>query len=371
MLQAAENRVFDQMRGLVRHVTPVSPNAAQGLVADVYAQLRSEFQLAPPLTLHSPAPKILAGAWSVTRESQIAQGRLSRTAKEAISASVSQLNRCPYCVDAHTGLLHGAAKHDVAASIRNEDADAIADNHIRELVRWALATRSPTDPIVANPPWSSEEAPEAIGTALAYHYVNRMVHVFLGDDLLPLPSSLRGTARRVFGATFAKRIVLRGGAPGASLGLLPDAPLPSDLHWAQSHPVIAGAWARFAAVVEDGGQRVLPEPVRALLLSRLAGWAGGDPGISASWVDDAVASLEEAHRPAGRFALLVAFASYQVDGGTIDAFRTTTPGDRALVEASAWVALQAARRIGVWLRRPEVPPGGPVRRTQEREVHAH
>ena len=354
MLQAVENRVFDQMRGLVHHITPVAPDAAEGLVADVYAQLRGEFQIAPPLTLHSPAPRILAGAWSVTRESQIVPGRLARPMKEAIAASVSHINTCPYCVDAHTGLLHGAAKHDIAASIRNGQPEAITDDRMRELVRWALATRRPGDPLITNPPFSLEEAPEAIGTALAYHYVNRMVHVFLGDDLLPMPSSFRGVARRIFGATFGKRMVRRGGEPGASLGLLPDAPLPDDLCWAKSSPAIAGAWARFAAVVEEAGQRILPEPVRALLLTRLAGWEGEDPGISASWVEDAVASLEEVHRPTGRFVILVALASYRVDESTVEAFRSMTPGDRELVQAAAWAALQAARRIGSWLQEPIV-----------------
>jgi AhpD family alkylhydroperoxidase len=354
MFQVIENRMFDQMGSLVQHITPVAPDAAEGLVAEVYAQLRREFQIAPPLTLHSPAPPILAGAWSVTRESQIALGRLARPMKEAIAASVSRVNTCPYCVDAHTGLLHGAAKHDVAASIRDGQPEAITDDRMRELVRWALATRSPGDPMITSPPFSPEEAPEAIGTALAYHYVNRMVHVFLGDDLLPLPSGFRGVARRVFGATFGKRMVRRGGEPGASLDLLPDALLSSDLHWAKSNPAIAGAWARFAAVVDEAGPRVLPEPVRALLLTRLAEWDGEDPGMSASWVEDAVASLEEVDRPAARLVLLVAFASYRVDDSTVQAFRATTPGDRELVEAAAWAALQAARRIGSWLQEPNV-----------------
>jgi AhpD family alkylhydroperoxidase len=350
MLQAIENRVFDQMRVLVQHITPVAPDVAEGLVAEVYAQLRREFQIAPPLTLHSPAPRILAGAWSVTRESQIASGRLTRPMKEAIAVSVSGINACPYCVDAHTGLLQGADQQDVAASIRNGQPEAITDDPTRELVRWALATRSPDDPMLANPPFSSEEAPEAIGTALVYHYVNRMVHVFLGDKLVPLPSGFRSIARRIYGATFAKRMVRRGGEPGASLDLLPDAPLPSDLRWAQSNPVIAGAWARFAAVVNEAGQRVLPEPVRALLLTQLAEWKGEDPGMSAAWVEDAVASLDETHRPAARFVLLVAFASYRVDESTVEAFRAATPGDSDLVEAAAWAALQAARRIGSWLQ---------------------
>jgi len=349
MFQVIENRVFDQMRGLVQHVAPVAPHAAEGLVADVYSQLRREFQLGPPLTLHSPAPRILAGAWSVVRESQIARGRLARATKEAIAVSVSRINTCPYCVDAHSGLLGGAAKHDVAASIRNGQPEAITDDRTRDLVRWALATRCPGDPIITSPPFSLEEAPEAIGTALAYHYVNRMVHVFLGDDLVPLPSAFRGISRRMYGATLAKRLVRRSGEPGASLDLLPDASLPDGFRWARSNPAISGAWARFVAAVEEGGHRVLPEPVRAMLRTRLADWNGEDPGMGETWVGDAVTSLEEGHQPAGRLALLVSLASYRVDEDTVRAFQATTSGDRELVEATAWAALQAVRRVGSWL----------------------
>ncbi|NOQ84015.1 MAG: carboxymuconolactone decarboxylase family protein, partial [Myxococcales bacterium] len=122
--------------------------------------------------------------------------------------------------------------------------------------------------------------------------------------------------------------------------------------WAESNPIIAGAWARFAAVVDEAGQRVLPDPVRAVLLTRLAQWKGEDPGMSAASVEETVASLDETHRPAARFVLLVALASYRVDDRSVEAFRAATPGDRDLVEAAAWAALQAARRIGSWLQAP-------------------
>lgn len=43
-----------------RHVRPVPRAAAEGLVAAVYQQLARELQLAPPLTVHAPAPRLLA-----------------------------------------------------------------------------------------------------------------------------------------------------------------------------------------------------------------------------------------------------------------------------------------------------------------------
>ena len=45
----------------VRYLHPVPAAAATGLVAEVYAQAEREFGLLPPLPLHSPLPRLLAG----------------------------------------------------------------------------------------------------------------------------------------------------------------------------------------------------------------------------------------------------------------------------------------------------------------------
>ncbi|MGB5809047.1 MAG: carboxymuconolactone decarboxylase family protein [Polyangiales bacterium] len=350
MLQLIENQLFDQMRGMVRHITPVPPGDATGLVADVYAQMRSEFQLAPPFTLHSPAPSILAGVWSAVRESEIAKGHLPRVSKEAIAAAVSRANECPYCVDAHTGLLQGASHRDAGRAIRNRHFDRIPDVSTRALVQWASATRRPDDPIVASPPFAPDAAPEAIGTSLAFHYINRMVHVFLGDGLLPGPSGFRGAARHVFGATFAKRIVQRGGSPGGSLGLLPVAPVPPDFAWAERSPSISAAWSRFVQVVEDGGERSVPGSVQKVVEHALTAWRGDDPGLVGSWLDQGVAPLDDEERPLGRLLLTTALASYRVNPDDVGSVRAEMGSDTALIEATAWASLRAARRVGDWLQ---------------------
>ena len=47
----------------------VSPNTATGLVADVYQQIKGDMMLVPePFLVHSPAPELLAGSWSLFRE---------------------------------------------------------------------------------------------------------------------------------------------------------------------------------------------------------------------------------------------------------------------------------------------------------------
>jgi hypothetical protein len=137
--------------------------------------------------------------------------------------------------------------------------------------------------------------------------------------------------------------------PGAALGLLPEAPVPDDLGWTAGNQVIGDTFARVIAVIEAAGARAIADPVRDLISSELAGWSGQPAGLGRSWVDDALSRLAPADWPAGRLALLVAFAPHQVGPGDIAEFRQSQRSDEDLISLAAWASLAAARRVGSWL----------------------
>ena len=319
------------------------------LLAQTYHQIKRDFgALVEPFTLHAPAPRLLAGIWMATRETELV-GIVRREIKEAVAATVSRLNQCPYCVDAHTTMLHAVSAHGAAAAISHANDGEIQDPAIRQIVAWAEATRSPEDPLLQRPPFSEAEAPEIIGTAVAFNYTNRMVDIFL--DETPLPSNrgwLKGTLKRMAGWYFS-RAARRRKPAGTSLALLPEAELPADMSWAASSPTVAGAFARWAAVVEIAGQDALPINVRLLVREHIAAWNGEPPSLSRGWVEKALAGLDDAEKPAARLALLTALAPYQIDENTIAAFRAQQPGDEKLIAATAWASFTAARRVGTWL----------------------
>src|SRR5262249_13547931 len=244
-----------------------------------------DFLPAPLVTLHAPVPAVLAGVWSILRETLLA-GEVDRSHKEVIAATVSKANTCPFCVDAHTSLLHATSNHHAASAILRGDYDRIHDEQLHALVQWVLAKGTSNANGVPPPPFAPHEAPEIIGTAVAFHYINRMVNVFLGDTFLPLPSALKGVTGRLLGATAGKRFVRRL-QQGSSLRFVPDAILPDDLFWAAGNPTVAGAFAGFAKVVEQAGSAVLPEGVRALVSDRVQAWNGEALGLSRRWVEDA------------------------------------------------------------------------------------
>ncbi|MEV0460194.1 carboxymuconolactone decarboxylase family protein [Catellatospora methionotrophica] len=339
----------------VQHVTPVHPAAATGLVTQVYQQMERDFgMLAPPIALHSPAPDSLAAAWSILRESLLSTGHTGRRTREVVAAAVSAANTCPYCVAVHGSTLVGLGGRELAAVGRGRP-DEIADAGMRALARWAGG-----DPAVPAP-FPDAHTAELVGVAVTFHYLNRMVNVFLPPSPLPpaVPARARGAVENVTGRIMAA-LARRTAAPGLSAPLLPAAPLPADLHWASGQPAIAAAFARAAHAVDRAADTVLPGPVRELAEQLAATPDAGPTGLSAApWLDAAVAPLPAAQRPTGRLLLLTMFASYRVTAPLVAQVRQDTGLDDAgLIRITSWASLLAARAAGDRLSAARPSPDG-------------
>jgi AhpD family alkylhydroperoxidase len=323
----------------IRYVHAVPPGRPTGVVNAVYIQLERDFGLlAPPVALHSPSPAVLAAVWAMLRESLIASGLASRADKEVVASAVSVANSCPYCVEVH-GMALGSLGHGgTADAISGGVRERIEDPETRALAAWAAGVPGG----IARP----EQVPELVAVSVAFHYLNRVVNVFLGASPLPaaVPAPARGMVRSVLGR------FLRPGAaePGASLGLLPEAQgnPPADLKWTDGNETIAAAFERAVAAVEEAASSVVSPRVREVVLRELASWNGASPGLSRSWAEPQVAVLPETERPAARLALLTAMAAYQVDETVVADFRRGQPEEHALVELVAWASLTAARVFG-------------------------
>lgn len=335
--------------GGMKHVSPVGRREARGLVALVYRQVALEYQLVPPLTLHSPVPDLMAALWGITRESFLA-GTAGRVEREAVAATVSRVNACPFCVEAHAMSLHGTGRHDLAETLVS--GGDVVDPNLQPLLAWAAATRQPGSLALQEPPFHVKEMPHFIGTALLFHYINRMVHVFLGDSPLPALPGMGRALRRAAGT------MLMGGAggrpliPGLAEGLQrpdsPDGPSVRRFPWAAEAPAVLQAWQNFDWVIRNLGERHVPAPIHLLIQEALEQWRGQDMGLSRAWADDLSRDLPEDQQPLGRLSLLVALASHQVDDQAVQAAGDGREGAR-LVSVTAWASAMAAFRIGEWI----------------------
>ncbi|MBU2588177.1 MAG: carboxymuconolactone decarboxylase family protein [Alphaproteobacteria bacterium] len=334
--------------GSVRYLEPVKRTQAKGLLAQTYEAIEREFALVPPLTIQSACPEVLAGLWIAFREVFVVDPD-HRTEREIVSAGISQVNECPYCVEVHSAMLDATGDHGLAMAIRSDGREADEN----AVLQWAKATLTPGDARLANPPFPLRLAPQMLGTALLFHYVNRMVSVFLDES----PSPMRFTSRigrnlfgRVFGGTLGRRLVTVRAEAGRSLGLLDRAPLPDAFNWARPDPIIASALARFNAAVETAGGQYLPIDVRCAVTEFLDDWHGETMPLSNHWMDNALSGIVvESDRIAARLALLTAVTPYRVERRLIEDFQAHFPGDAAIVAATAWASLAATKRIASWI----------------------
>jgi AhpD family alkylhydroperoxidase len=346
-------------------VAVIPPRRAEGAVADIYAEIRHDFgAVVDPFTLHSPAPELLAAVWPMFREPLIA-GEAPRYLKEAVATAVSESNRCPWCVDAHTIMLHAATRHDVAGALRR--GRELKDPEAAAVVAWARASRPPEPEELASPPFDPALAPEFIGTAVGFHYINRAVSALVGPSPLPFGGRFGSITSRIAGRWFARAV----NRPADSSLAAPTSsqPLPPDLAWAEPAPSIAAAFASFASAVDRAGAEALDQPTRNLVKERVLAWKGEFPPPTQSWVDELLVDIERAQRPGARVALLAALAPYQIDDRLIDAYREQGADDARVVGTVAWASFVTARRVAEWLvapleaadrRTPREGPTGPA-----------
>jgi hypothetical protein len=172
---------------------------------------------------------------------------------------------------------------------------------------------------------------EILGTAVTFHYFNRMASVFLESVPISLPASVSAH-------------------PGDSLALLAPAALPEDLRWSEPATVIASAFARMARVVDSAALELIPADVRTVVANRIARWNGEGVRLDLGWIENTTRILHSMDRPLAALLLLTALGPHQVDSRLVSAVRKGCPDphdwSRYLVSVVAWAAFTAARRVG-------------------------
>jgi hypothetical protein len=340
--------LFDRMSvKTMRYVTAISRRDATGLVADIYDQVSKDFFINGSITSHSKVPELMAGMWTLGRESILVNDKVSRTLKEAMGAILSRINDCPYCGDMFVSLVHGGGEHDVASLILSGEENQIRDPLVRAQLQWAVAAATGEREKLAQSPFTEAQMPEALSTLMMSCYVNRFSHVVMdGSPVVPLFGlhRIKDAMLRMFG-TELKTTTERDITPGLALDLLPAAPIPNDLAWAASNPRIQNGIARWAAAINRETPRAVPAAVRDLVQTSLGQWQGERMPISRSWVDGETADLTGRDRAMARLALVIGKASYQVDDGMVQEVLDHGCDEETLIRLLAWASFTAARRI--------------------------
>ncbi|MER5647737.1 DNA-binding protein [Streptosporangium sp. NPDC002524] len=327
------------MPSLFRHITPVPPETATGQVAAVYEQVNAEFSsIGPAVMMMSPAPELLAPGWALLRESLLA-GSVPRRNKEAVAVSVSQVNRAEYDIAGHLIFLELSGGGDVAQALRHGDDPA--DEEVAAVVRWARGTGTPGSAAPGAPPVPEALAPEYIGTALALHFVNRMVLILLAEHLLPGGMRESDTARPFEGAPIARAVEPR--ASGDGLLLLKDGDAGPAPAWAGESSV-GPAYAALRDSAAKGGF-LLSEEARAVVRDTVGRHLGGYLPADDGWPATALDTLTPGDRAGATLAILAALAPDQITEDDVARWRTDRYTDHCLLHLLAFGAMVAVERV--------------------------
>ncbi|MEV2264789.1 carboxymuconolactone decarboxylase family protein [Streptomyces anulatus] len=310
-----------------RFTSPEPADGTTGTAAAVHAQVTRDFGIegALPFVALSAAPDLMAGAWALMRESLLS-GHASRTEKELVTYGVSRANRCPFCVGAHTLLLHAGGDRELAGSLARGERPA--DPEHDRLLAWGQDMRGRW-------PFAADDAPEFVGSALAFHFINRIVSALIDEEAVSGgadPAELLDTEA---GHALVRAVRARP-EPGLSLPLLgTGCPQPS---WAAGTPV----GAAFAALrtAAHAGAGLLDEPDATFVRESVAAWDGFTPlPLTGDGLPD------RAERPGARLALLAARAPYRITAEDVKAWRVEPFTDHCLVHLVAFGAMLAVERV--------------------------
>ncbi|GAA3595550.1 carboxymuconolactone decarboxylase family protein [Nonomuraea rosea] len=327
------------MPSLIRHITPVSPDRAKGVVAEVYAQVNAEFSsIGPAVMMMSPVPELMAAGWSLMREAQLA-GDVPVLDKVMVALGAAQANRLDYDVQAFLAVLRLLGRPELADDI--EGGGAPADPHLAALLRWAASTGvEGRDP--GRPPFSGQAAAEYLGTALFTHFVDRAAAALLPAGLTP--GTMDPDDEPPFDGAPVLRELGQDLSPGATLPLLDGLPSGPPPAWAAGSPIGAAYAALVATAAQGGG--LLSDAAADVATQVIAGHRGRRTAAG-DWLEEPLAALPEQERLGARLAILAGLAPEAITDEHVAAWRATDRrfSDHCTVYLLAFGAMAAVTAI--------------------------
>ncbi|MFG6200666.1 DNA-binding protein [Nonomuraea sp. JJY05] len=325
---------------LVRHITPVLPHRARGLVAEVYAQVNAEFSsIGPAVMMVSPSPELMAAGWSLMRESQLA-GDVPALEKAVVALGAAQANDLDYDIQAFLSVLRLLGQARLADTI--ERGDPPADARLAALLDWAASTGVAGREPLRRPFPAGPQAAEFLGTVLFTHFVNRVAAAMLPAGLSP--GTLDPDDEPPFEDAPVLRSLDQNLRPGATLPLLdglPTAPPPS---WAAGRP-IGTAYAALTATAAQGAGLLTPEA--ADVTAEVIAEHRGRRLPIGDWLDRSLAGLTPDERTGARVTILAGLAPHAITDEHVTAWRATDRrfSDHCTVFLLAYGAMTAVTHI--------------------------
>ncbi|RMG33997.1 MAG: hypothetical protein D6732_11055 [Methanobacteriota archaeon] len=355
MLTSIESKMLEHNARAVKYVKVRAFKEVHGALKAINEQINRDFGLSGPLALSIPSHRVHAVRWAMAREAFVVETHVKRVSKEIVAAAIAQINQCPYCEEVHGTSISSSGDRQTAKAIARGNWQWLGDEKTKAILEWSLNTRNPTAEIIRNPPFSFQEAPEIIGTALVFHSTNRLVSIFLEDSPLPrflAKSWAKKLALFIASKTLFRSMVTKKASAGDALKFIEKYPAPKNLSWAQSIPPYVQALAAQEVLLTKIEAQVIPDRTAQLFKDFVNRWQGEDMPLGRAWLSELLSGLDEIETPAATLIFLAALAPYAITENDISNFRKINPTDKALIEVCFWAVETVTKRISEWLTKP-------------------
>lgn len=326
------------MSSLVRHVTAIGPETADGVLAEVYRQVSEEFStIGPAVRMMSPSPELTAAGWALMREAQLV-GDAPLRGKAMVALGVAQSLDCRYDAEAWLAMLRIVGAGELADEV--ESGGNPSDPELAALIEWARAAGSARPTPV---PADADLAAQYIGTALFTHFIDRM-----SDSMLPgglLPGSMRAEDEPAFDGAPVFAGLGSDHEPGRSLALLQANPVGEYPVWAGDSS-IGRAYAVLAATAAQGAG-LLSEPARTAVAAAIGAHRYRGLDEETGWIEEALAGLSTEDQAGARVAILAGLAPRRLTDDDVAGWRAVDGRftDHCTVYLLAYGAMAAVGRI--------------------------
>jgi len=329
----------------IEHIKYIKKKEAKGKLKEIYKHIELDFGvLAEPFALHSLNKELTAGVWAMLYETVLTDSKVRRSLKEAIATSISEINKCNYCVDAHSMMIFGTEK-----SLQNnistlKKAETEPKTKEDKLIFWALQNLNFDSEIIINPPFSKEEAPEIIGTAVLFHYLNRMVNLFAGDSPLPI-KKMKGVLINIASKLVFAKAIKKNKIKGESLKFIDKDIDSNTFDWANPIPEIKKAFQYFKYQTNNKIDKILSPGLISLLKTQATNLNLLKPGFGNEKLVFFLKPVEPTGRQMAEFCFLTMFEPHKIYEKQINELKQTL-NDEEILNTAAFVSMLIAESIG-------------------------
>lgn len=329
----------------IKHLKYIKKREAKGKLKEIYKHIELNFgALAEPFTIHSLNTELTVGVWSTLYETVLIENKVQRSLKEAIATSISEINKCNYCVDAHSMMIFGMKKslQNNISTLKNCETEPKTKED--KLIFWALQNLDFDNEIITKPPFSTEEAPEIIGTAVLFHYINRMVNIFAGSTPLPT-AKMKGLIINIAIKFIFSKAIKKKKIKGESIKFI-DKDINSDtFDWANSASEIKKAFEYFRYQSENKIDKILSHELVSLLKIQAINLNLLKPAFGNEKLENFLKMVKPNEKQIAEFCFLTMFEPHKIYENHIKTLKQIL-NDAEIMKVAAFVSMLIAESIG-------------------------